>query len=413
MSTRGWWRATGMVVCALMIATMSLGLGAGPAAARSQQATQEPEVTPTPVVGSATGQLQTAPEESPTAEEAAPESNTGQTTGPVASGVDGDTAPAVLAQGLVYLNGDDVVWQVREVELSGSETVTGNARILLQRTGTSVVRNDLTGKRARLESGEAYFASAGDPYTTFKEGSDPSVMWVFEIANDNTVGEGAFYLSPNVSGYGESVYDFEFVRNVLAAGGSAQFDGGDGSSLIMVLSGSVDVTSDSGTATLSARDGLVVPGGASIAAGDSEAVVVTMAVGPTVGDSSAAPPAPAAQDTASADATEIESSAPTVDQSSEPAQSTGDGGFVTSIQVGVLDSVGITMYVDGELVFDGWLEPGEWTDFFTGTTFEVYTTSGANTQFQNTCGGEPFWMDFTEGDAYYVLEASAESCAPV
>jgi hypothetical protein len=410
----------GMVAIALMIATVTLGLG-GSQVAGQGQATQDPVVTPTPVVGSTSGQLQAPPAQTPQAQQAqpTPTTGTGQTTGPVAASAEGDTAVPVLAQGLIFLTGQDVVWQVREIELSGEETVTGNARVILQRSGTSVIRNDLTGKRARLEPGEAYFASADDPYTTFAEGGEPSVVWIFEIANNNDVGEGAFYLSPNVGGYGEAVYDFEFSRNVVASGETVQFEGGAGPSLMMVLSGTIDVTAADGTASLTAKDGLVVDAGASITATSSEAVYVTLTVGPEVSDTSAAPPAPAdtpessapTQDGAADEETSDTTSAAPSGEPAQPSQETGE--YVTSIKVGAVESVGITMYVDGELVFDGWLEPGQWTEWYTGTTFEVYTTSGANTQFQNTCGGEPFWMDFEPGETYYVLTASAESCAPV
>ena len=444
MKTLGLMRVTGMVACALILASMSMWAVAMPAAgqgpvgsmrpldlrlgqdanrAQSQQATQDPVVTPTPVVGSTSGQVQSPPEDaSPEPEtQEAPTTNAAQTAAPAATS-DSDLSVPVLAQGLIYLTGDAVIWQVREVELSESSTVTGNARVILQRSGTSVVRNDVTGKRARLEPGEAYFASADDPYTITEE-SGTSVVWIFEISNNNTVGEGAFYLSPDVTGYGEAVYDYEFARNVIGTGETAEFEGGSGPSLLMVLSGEVNVTGGGSTASLSARDGLIVDAGATIEGPNSgEAVYVTMTVGPEVGDIPAGAPEPVeddaepaepdepAQDSAATDST---TSAETTEPAAPAETSQETGGFVTSIQVGAVESIGVTMYADGELVFDGWLAPGEWTAFYTGSEFEVYTTSGVNTLFNNSCGGDAFQMGFEPGEAYYVLSATAESCAPV
>jgi hypothetical protein len=416
----------------MLLVAMALGAGMGSVAGQEgspstpavEDPSQDPVVTPTPVVGSTSGQLQAPPAEATAEPATTPEASTAQTTGPVAAGAGSDTGVPVLAQGLVYLTGDDIVWQVREVELSGNETVKGNARVVLQRSGASVIRNDVTGKRTRIEQGEAYFAAAGDPYTTFADGGS-SVVWIFELGNSNSVGEGAFYLSPDVPGYAEATYDVEFARNTLGAGETANFEGGSGPSLLMVLSGNVNVTAESGEASLTAKDGLVVTSSATVASTGGEAVYVTMTVGPEVSDASAA--APQAATTGNDTDEQITGNAPT--QSSDPgavedastdtasdgasqATTSADGAYVTSIQVGAVDSVGVTMYVDGELVFDGWLEPGQWTDFYTGTSFEVYTTSGVSTQFQNTCGGDPFVMGFEEGEAYYYLEASASSCAP-
>jgi hypothetical protein len=335
----------------------------------------------------------------------------------VASGAAGDTAPPVLAQGLIYLTGDDVIWQVREIEISGAETVTGNARVVLQRSGASVIRNDLTGKRTRLEPGEAYFAAASDPYTTFPDGTQASVVWIFEIATTNQVGEGAFYLSPDVPGYAEATYDFEMTRVVVADGEASEFTGGDGPSLLMLVSGSAEVTLKNDVASLKAKDGLVVDDSAIVTATGGEAVYVAFTIGPKVADTSAAAPAAAQAPATTGDAGTAETTETPGDEAAQqaaPAEATGENGaFVTSIKVGAVESIGVTLYVDGVLVFDGWLEPGQWTDFYTGSVFEVYTTSGANTSFQNTCSTEPFWMDTEPGETSYVLQAGPSSCAPV
>lgn len=329
-------------------------------------------------------------------------------------------APPVLAQGLIYLTGDDVWWEVREVELlppSEAGSVTGPARVIFQRSGVSIMRNDVTGKRARLEQGEAYFASAGDPYTTMAADDSRSVAWVFEIANSDEVAEDAFYLSPGISGIAEGVYDFEFSYELLESGDTTRINQAGGPFLVMVLTGSVAVQDDDGAATLGSGDGRIVNGDATVQAeGDGQAILVTAAIGPEVSDASAAAPAateaPVDTGTDSPETTAPESSAAEADQA-PAAQAEPGGDYVTSIFIQATAGLGATVIVDGVTVFDGWLEAGESTVWFTGTVFEVYTTSGVNTTFTNTCSNEPFVMGYEEGDAYYVLEATASSCAPV
>lgn len=412
---RGWRHAVGMATCALMIMVVTLAGGAQVVAQDTgstpgagtlvgqEGAGLQPAVTPTPVVGSTSGQLQGQPPATAAATEALPSAPTG----PVAAATEGDMGPPVLAQGLVYLTGDNVIWQVREVTLSGTESITGNARVIFQRAGTTIIRTDPTGKRVRLEPGEAFFAAAGDSYTTTPEGNGGSTVWVFETSNSNQVGEGAFYLSPDVAGYAEGSYDFEFTRYVVPSGGSAEFPGGVGPSLLVVVSGTAEVTLENEVAALNSRDGLVVDSSAVIGAPSGDAVVMAMTMGPAVADDTAAAPASAPS-----------SGAPTGGSdavvSSEPAPASGEGGdFVTSIRVGAVEGIAVTVYADGQVAFDGWLEAGQWTDYITGSVFEVYTSSGVNTMFQNTCSAEPFWMDQTAGETSYVLSAGPSSCAPV
>src|SRR5262249_47378807 len=62
-----------------------------------------------------------------------------------------------IAQGLVTIDGP-VVWRVRELGLSSTGAPeTAETSFTLQRTGASIVRNELTTRRTRLEPGEGYF----------------------------------------------------------------------------------------------------------------------------------------------------------------------------------------------------------------------------------------------------------------
>jgi cytoskeletal protein RodZ len=110
-----------------------------------------------------------------------------------------------------------------------------------------------------------------------------------------------------------------------------------------------------------------------------------------------------------ADTTEEAAIAPVATE----AQPANTGAYVTSIAVTALDNVYITITADGTLAYEGDLAAGETTDYFTGSEFEVYTTSGANTTFLNSCNTPAFNMGYEPGEAYYILKADESSCAPI
>lgn len=90
-----------------------------------------------------------------------------------------------------------------------------------------------------------------------------------------------------------------------------------------------------------------------------------------------------------------------------------DGVYVTSIAVTASDAISVSIVADGVPVYEGELGPGESTDYVDGSVFEVMTSSGANTMFVNTCSDIPFNMGYEPGQAYYILQADADSCDPI
>lgn len=91
---------------------------------------------------------------------------------------------------------------------------------------------------------------------------------------------------------------------------------------------------------------------------------------------------------------------PAVEEAAEPAPATD--GVVASIQITALDTIDVAVMADGVEVFNGTLQPGEQTPFFEGSSFNVYTSSGVNTQFLNGCGVE-FLMGYEPGEATYPM----------
>lgn len=106
---------------------------------------------------------------------------------------------------------------------------------------------------------------------------------------------------------------------------------------------------------------------------------------------------------------------PTAEPTGEPAtEAQADqaaGEHVTSIIVSGETDIYVTVVADGAVEIEGWIGAGESTEPIVGSTFEVTTSSGANTQFTNACG-TTFVMGEEPADATYQLNASADSCEP-
>ena len=369
-----------------------------------------------------TGTPEADPEETPesteTPQAAAEDADSSAQTSLIISGTD-PGSPAVLAQGLAFQTGDQVVWQVRDVtvaDTAAAQPEASNAAIVLQREGSSIIRNDVTAKRALLGPGEAYFKAAEDLYTTAAQGGS-SGIWVFEVVVQADVADDAFYESPIVDDYDEGTYDLQLIRYVLQPDEQVDIPPHTGTALLMATAGEIDVEDERGLQVLSAEDGQLMAGtGTVLNAGSAPAEFVFAAFGSQVDDSStgqAADPATAETPEASADTTE----APTTDEAADEApaedttEPTDDGTYLASINVTALTDLYVTITVDGVVAFDGPIPSGGSSGAIVGSVFEVYTSSGTNTLFTDACGSE-FYMGYAEGEESYTLTANADSCAP-
>lgn len=337
----------------------------------------------------------------------------------------GPGAPAILAQGLVYVPGTDIVWSVQEIKIPSVDKAspkTSQASILYQRAGNAIVRNDVTAKRALITPGAAFFIAGGDSYTVSGEGNAPTA-WSFALGNPPDVPSDAFYESPKITNVPEGSYPMTVTRYVLRADEEASIGQHTGPALVMVVSGQVQADAGSGPVGLAVSDGqLVANDGKVHNTGSSPAVYVVVALGAPVSDATAgAPQAPAATTPAAAEAPTSESvPAPTPAAGSEtvPAPSSSgrgstnaNGDYIASINITAEAPLYITVIVDGVTVFDGTLETGQMTGAIVGSVYQVTTSVGASTLFTDGCGN-PFYMGSESGNATYTLTASADSCSP-
>lgn len=204
-----------------------------------------------------------------------------------------------IAQGLATLDGT-AVWRVREIApTAGEEAGSSGPSFTVQRTGAAIVTNGQTGRRSRLESGEAYFMTAGDPFDRAAVGGDPAISWVIELIAANApaadgLGAGTvLYTSPPIDAYAAATYDIELRRAVLMPDEVTQIPPATGPSLLLVTSGRLQATAEGSSPTpLNAGNGDLIEGTVTVrGADDQPAVYVVASLGETVEQAETAPPA--------------------------------------------------------------------------------------------------------------------------
>jgi len=341
------------------------------------------------------------------------------------AGSEEEPAPAAIAQGLIFLDDTPRVWQVRDVELQSSEDAQPFNAVpgfFLQRTGDTIVRNDITGKRAKLEPGDAYFTSDGDPYTAYAGGGSPTA-WSVDLVAEDAVADDAFYVSPVVEGLAQGTFDLELIRFSLEPGATADLPQHNGPALMLVTRGEVTLSDEGDGGSLAEGDGQLTTGAGSVENGGSDpAIYVIAAIGDQVEDEgpAAEPGEPTAAtptddgppDTSGTDDTaDTAGTADTEESDASDGTEGATGSGVTSIAVSADAPIYVEVVADGETAFADELDAGETTGQIAGSEFRVYTSSGISAIFTNACG-DTFQMGFEEGEATYTLTANADSCPP-
>jgi hypothetical protein len=274
------------IVAIVFLLLVGSSAGLVRAAAPNAQATPSPESTPL-------GGQQATPPAQPASPTPAP-SPVAEIT-PTAV----PTPPShalVIAQGLIIPPTEAAVWRVREITpppAAEAQSESGGFSFTLQVQGVSVIRNDITNKRARLEPGEAYFMSADDPYTRRAAGDRPSRVWVIEVVPPDSPTEGlegtVIFTSDAIDTWPQGVYDLELIRNILLPGESATLPAHTAPVLVMITGGTIDVAPPGGAPTsLQTGQGLVADDLTFTNSGDDTASYIAVALGQRVPDQSEA-----------------------------------------------------------------------------------------------------------------------------
>jgi cytoskeleton protein RodZ len=91
--------------------------------------------------------------------------------------------------------------------------------------------------------------------------------------------------------------------------------------------------------------------------------------------------------------------APTAPAAAAPVAPAAGSATIRVIAEG---DIQVTVIADGTVVFSGWLGAGGSTDWYTAAQFEVATTDGSLTLFENAATGQQFYMGFEPNATYFL-----------
>ncbi len=109
-------------------------------------------------------------------------------------------------------------------------------------------------------------------------------------------------------------------------------------------------------------------------------------------------PTPAATNTPLPQPSSTPVPAPPTDPPAPPQPPAG----AATIRVVAQGDINVTIVGDGTTLYSGWLGAGTATDWFTAANFEVYTSDGSQTLFENAQTGEQFFMGYGPNETYYL-----------
>jgi cytoskeleton protein RodZ len=89
-------------------------------------------------------------------------------------------------------------------------------------------------------------------------------------------------------------------------------------------------------------------------------------------------------------------------QSAAPAAPAAPAAGTATIRVLSQGDIQVTITADGAVVYSGWLGAGGATDWYTASSFEVTTSDGSLTLFENAATGQQFYMGYGPNETYFL-----------
>ena len=91
---------------------------------------------------------------------------------------------------------------------------------------------------------------------------------------------------------------------------------------------------------------------------------------------------------------------PTAPPTPAPQPSAAAG--TATIRVLAQGDINVSIVADGVPVYSGWLGANMVSGWFTAANFEVYTSDGSLTLFENAQTGQQFYMGYGPNETYYL-----------
>lgn len=193
----------------------------------------------------------------------------------------------VAAQGVVDVDGGELRWDVNEQTApppANAAPLAGALGFLVVESGVMLVEDVETGEQTRLPAGEAMLTPGGEQIRAAL-GSDPALYHELLLvdAGAESAADGTVLFSGEAFPGPGARHDLDLVRDTLAPGAQLVVPAGALPSLVFILSGSANVTTEAGdVVSLGGNEAIALSGSLVITAGENGAEAAAAYVGPAV-----------------------------------------------------------------------------------------------------------------------------------
>jgi hypothetical protein len=197
----------------------------------------------------------------------------------------------VVAQGVVEIPDEDIRWEIAERSAPPPANATesrSDLGFLVVESGVLLAENVATGEQHRLPAGEAVLAPGGAEHLRAALGSDPAVYRSLALVNADTdppadgTDANLLFTSEPFAGPGAR-HDIDLLRDALGPGGTMTIPTGALPTLVLVIDGVAEVSSETGDVFSLGEDEAVSLSGPLVVTATENGATVTVAyTGPAV-----------------------------------------------------------------------------------------------------------------------------------
>lgn len=193
----------------------------------------------------------------------------------------------VTAQGVADVGGGELRWDITEQTApppANAAPQAGEVGFLVVASGVMLVEDVESGEQTRLPAGEAMLTPGGEQIRAAL-GSDPALYYELRLADAaaESAADGTVLFSGEAFAGPGARHDLDLVRDSLAPGVQMVVPAGALPSLVFILSGSANVTTEAGdVVSLGGDEAIALSGSLVITAGENGAAAAAAYVGPAV-----------------------------------------------------------------------------------------------------------------------------------
>jgi hypothetical protein len=194
----------------------------------------------------------------------------------------------VIAQGVVEVKDSDLHWQITEGTAPPPANATESSSdlgFLIVDSGVLLAEDVATGEQYRLPSGEAMLTPGGTKQIRAALGPEPAGYRSLALVDADSApptDDSSLFTSEPFPGPGAR-HDMDLLRDALGPGGTMTVPAGVTPSLVLVLDGVAEITSETGDVfSLGSGEAVSLTGPLTVTATENGAIVAVAYTGPTV-----------------------------------------------------------------------------------------------------------------------------------